>query len=365
MTEALIYIPDISGFTNFVNNTEINHAQHIISELLEVIIDSDTLGMTVSEVEGDAVLFYKMTNIPSLPSLEDILQQARNTFVNFHHHLRRYDTERVCQCGACTGAANLSLKIIAHHGEIGFTKVKESEKPFGSTLVESHRLLKNNIDATEYLLITNNIFKSQSVSEKSWVDFQLGENEYDGKSICYHYSLLSALHNEVKDPEPPPPPIRINNPITGSVEINKPLYLVFEMVNNLDFRLLWRTDLNALEYDEGKLNRVGTKHRCLFNGGFVDFETIKSEFGKDTLVYGEKLAHVPLADQLALYYVLREKDGGTLLTIEGHYRTIPFWGWILTPIIRFRLSLNIKRALRELSRVTESTTQLDYSAVVV
>ena len=36
-----IFIPDITGFTSFVNQTEIEHSQHIISELLEVIIDSE------------------------------------------------------------------------------------------------------------------------------------------------------------------------------------------------------------------------------------------------------------------------------------------------------------------------------------
>ncbi len=40
MQKALFFIPDISGFTNFVNNTELEHSIHIISELLELLIDS-------------------------------------------------------------------------------------------------------------------------------------------------------------------------------------------------------------------------------------------------------------------------------------------------------------------------------------
>ncbi len=35
---ALIFTPDISGFTRFVNETEIQHSQHIIEKLLEVIL---------------------------------------------------------------------------------------------------------------------------------------------------------------------------------------------------------------------------------------------------------------------------------------------------------------------------------------
>jgi hypothetical protein len=47
---TLIFIPDISGFTRFVNETEINHAKHIIEELLEVLIDSDEYSLFSNEL---------------------------------------------------------------------------------------------------------------------------------------------------------------------------------------------------------------------------------------------------------------------------------------------------------------------------
>ena len=100
--ESFLFIPDISGFTDFVNNTDIEHGQHIISELLQNIIDSNNLEMIVSEVEGDAVLFYKHEQVPSF---DEIAKQAEIIFLNFHNHLQRYDVERICQCGACSTAA--------------------------------------------------------------------------------------------------------------------------------------------------------------------------------------------------------------------------------------------------------------------
>ena len=54
MKPSLLFIPDISGFTDFVNSTEVAHSQHVIEELLELIIANDELGLTVSEIEGDA-----------------------------------------------------------------------------------------------------------------------------------------------------------------------------------------------------------------------------------------------------------------------------------------------------------------------
>ncbi|HKH62865.1 MAG TPA: DUF2652 domain-containing protein, partial [Flavitalea sp.] len=63
---GLIFIPDISGFTSFVNNTEIEHSRFIIEELLETIINSNQLGLNISEIEGDAVLFYKFGDPPKV-----------------------------------------------------------------------------------------------------------------------------------------------------------------------------------------------------------------------------------------------------------------------------------------------------------
>ena len=108
MPESLILIPDISGFAAFVNNTEIYHSRHIISELLELLIKSDDLDLDVAEIEGDAVLFIKEG---SVPSVKDLIDQAEKMFLQFHRHLRQYDLQRICNCGACSTASGLSLKI--------------------------------------------------------------------------------------------------------------------------------------------------------------------------------------------------------------------------------------------------------------
>ena len=62
--QSLIFIPDISGFTKFVTETEITHSQHIISELINAIIIENSLNLKISEIEGDAVLFYRIGKPP-------------------------------------------------------------------------------------------------------------------------------------------------------------------------------------------------------------------------------------------------------------------------------------------------------------
>ena len=55
----MLFIPDISGFTRFVNEVEIEHSRFIIQQLLEVLIKANEVGLEISEIEGDAILFYK------------------------------------------------------------------------------------------------------------------------------------------------------------------------------------------------------------------------------------------------------------------------------------------------------------------
>jgi hypothetical protein len=45
--EVLFFVPDLGGFTKFIAETEIQHSQHIIKELLEILVDANTLGMKV------------------------------------------------------------------------------------------------------------------------------------------------------------------------------------------------------------------------------------------------------------------------------------------------------------------------------
>ena len=92
--QALLFIPDISGFTRFVNDTEIAHSQHIIEELLERIIDANEMDLSMAEVEGDAVFFYRAG---STPTAAQLLSQIQRMFINFHAH---------CACTKPTGYAS-------------------------------------------------------------------------------------------------------------------------------------------------------------------------------------------------------------------------------------------------------------------
>src|SRR4030095_16199512 len=96
--KGLLFIPDISGFTRFVNETEIEHSRLIIQELLEILINSNQIGLEISEIEGDAILFYRYGDPPPM---EDLYRQVEKMFCAFHRNLISYDHRRYCYCKAC------------------------------------------------------------------------------------------------------------------------------------------------------------------------------------------------------------------------------------------------------------------------
>ena len=90
-------MPDISGFTKFVNNTELEHGIHIISELLELLIDNTTNDLQLAEIEGDSLFMFTS----KIPNYQQLVAQTTKMLVAFHKHTRSYESKRICNCGSC------------------------------------------------------------------------------------------------------------------------------------------------------------------------------------------------------------------------------------------------------------------------
>lgn len=336
--DTLLFVPDISGFTEFVSKTEIEHSQHIISELLEIIIDHNILDMQVSEVEGDAVVFYKEDSVPEAAK---IYKQAKEMFVAFHSHLRLYDSQRICQCGACSTASRLSLKFVVHAAKVGFTNIKNQLKPFGADVVLLHKLLKNDIAEREYVLYTNAYLQTSKAQKSSHngllkagkqIDSDLGE-------IDYQYLSLAALHQEIPELPHMKMPEKTKNPIVSEHVFDLDLQEAYQYLSDFELKKTWNEEVREFRFKTGRVNRAGTRHICVFDKGQAEFETVKNDFGNGDLVYGERLLKFPLAREFSVYFILSSVRNKTKVRIETHYRQIPLVGWIFKPII----NLNIKK----------------------
>ncbi len=358
--DSFLFIPDISGFTQFVNETEISHSRHVISELLEAIIEADGLGMTVSEIEGDAVVFFLEDRTPDLL---EVVAQARRTFEAFHTHLKRYERDRVCPCGACQTAHILSLKMVAHSGPIETIRVQEFEKPYGADVILAHRLLKNDVEENEYLLVTTGV--GDEIDDlPSWATLVPGVTTYEnlGK-VSYHHIPLSPLRAGVPEPPDRVGPFKSGNPITRQIHVPLPVAETFELISNFDQRLLWNRGVDELRYDPNRVNRVGTRHQCVIHGDLIEFETVTGDFGPDRLVYGERiLGDAPVLDP-TLYYILEENAGGTRVNAQVHYQPKPFPKSILAALFRWKFARRLPKALEAIAEAGEALSTLAVPAI--
>jgi hypothetical protein len=360
VSNALIFIPDISGFTTFVNSTPVEHSQHIISELLEIIIDSNTLGLVVSEIEGDAVLFYR-EGPP--PSQAEILEQVRTMFLAFHSHLKRYESLRICNCDSCSTAQNLTLKFVAHYGKFDFIQVHKHRKPHGPALILAHRLLKNSIEERDYLLMSSDFSQVAPGPESSplpnWSLPQVNRiDNYDLGDVNYNYVLLESLFAEVPDAPRPKLPHSSRNPIVVESVIPGPLDEVFEMVTNLAQRNRWNPDLKMHDFDENKVNQVGENHMCLIGNNDVLVTTTLSttqlpEGEGKVRTFGERISQIPMVGQMSLYYFLYSEGPTTRLRVEGHFPALPFFKRPLLFFIKRGLRKNLTKSGQRLKKVFE------------
>ncbi len=156
-----LVIADISGYTKFIKQHKYSliHAERIISELLETVIKTSDSPLVVHELEGDAVVFYAVSD-GSRAMARVVCNQVRQFFEEFRKRERELVSDcSTCECDACTNVGQLKLKVIQHHGEAVFTKVRQFNKVAGEDVILTHRLLKNSIQSNEYLLMTDAYYK--------------------------------------------------------------------------------------------------------------------------------------------------------------------------------------------------------------
>ncbi len=193
---TLICIPDISGFTKFVSDVDIELAAKVIPSLLNNVISTNKLGLKVSEIEGDAVLFYKTG---PLPKFEDLIHQMRKFYTEFYKQLIKLNIDLKHKTEGNEIEDTLGLKIVLHYGKkIGAVFINKTTKLIGEDVIIAHRLLKNTVPLNEYLLVSQTLLDEYS-DEKNFNNFPWGklikqEEEYKYLGdVDYSYVDLKPL----------------------------------------------------------------------------------------------------------------------------------------------------------------------------
>ncbi|WP_034041674.1 DUF2652 domain-containing protein [Wocania ichthyoenteri] len=193
---TLICIPDISGFTQFMSEVDFELSSKIIPSLLNKIVYSNEIGFKISEIEGDAVLFFRKGELPSFKSL---IEQCKLFYTEFYHQMELLMAENSHKLDSHIIPKILGLKIVLHYGlDIGAMQVGNNIKLIGEDIIIAHRLLKNSIESDEYLMISDTLlhqYKGNNIEKETyWSDLKHGQDNYDHiGEINYHYIELKPL----------------------------------------------------------------------------------------------------------------------------------------------------------------------------
>ncbi|NKB53975.1 MAG: DUF2652 domain-containing protein [Rhizobiaceae bacterium] len=138
-----LLIADISGYTQFLTSSEIDHANPILQSLLSVLIEQVGDPLHFWKTDGDAVLAYSTRQ--EFPSGETFLTICENLYNAFA--LRRQDiiANTTCPCNACANVATLDLKIIAHYGKFEQMQLGPTTDISGADVILVHRMTKTDV----------------------------------------------------------------------------------------------------------------------------------------------------------------------------------------------------------------------------
>lgn len=348
---GLLFIPDISGFTKFVNETDIEHSRLIIQELLELLINANRSGLEISEIEGDAILFYKFG---PMPDVKEVFRQVEEMFCAFHSHLANYDNVRFCQCKACRSAIHLTLKIITHYGEFTGYHVRNFNKLIGRDVIVAHQLLKNDIDQHEYWLITKDLLEADAPPGLAgWMQWSSGAKQTESGEIAYQYTQLSPLKNNIRMDDVPKVAIDANNRmITVSATYDADIITVFHASGDFHYRSAWQENVAAAEEVDHFLPRIGTRSRFILkNGEHVLVRASSYSFQPDRLEFSETYEN----DGSIIYYTLEKiSEHKTKLTLD-YYVQKGFLGRFLFKLNkRDSLQASMKRSLQNMHAVVKN-----------
>ncbi|MCK6539374.1 MAG: DUF2652 domain-containing protein [Anaerolineales bacterium] len=141
-----LLLADISGYTSFVAETELEHSHEILSDLLGTICEKIEALLTISKLEGDAVFAYAPE--ATIQRGETLLELIEATYLAFRDRQTSIKRATTCTCNACRNIPSLDLKFIAHHGDYVVQRVRDIRELVGSDVNLIHRLLKNHIAET-------------------------------------------------------------------------------------------------------------------------------------------------------------------------------------------------------------------------
>ncbi len=219
--EAVFVVADISGYTRFIlsNDKEIAHSQMIVRELLTALLEEVKLPLQLIRLEGDAIFMFALKDDPERPwgrVSRSLVFNLMAFFKVFADKVAELTLHKICNCTACNNIERLKLKAVVHSGRAAFFQIGSHQELTGGDVIIAKRLLKNSVDAEEYILLTERAYRELTLPGGQ---VEEGKEHYpDIGSLKTYIYYPPAPEPYVPDPDAKPPTIFIE---TLRTEVSK------------------------------------------------------------------------------------------------------------------------------------------------
>jgi class 3 adenylate cyclase/uncharacterized protein YndB with AHSA1/START domain len=158
-------IADISGYTGYLADVELEHAQDILADLVGAVVTALRPDFRLAKLEGDAAFMFMAAEAVDGSMLLDAIERC---YFGFRRRRRDVRQATSCGCAACVRIPDLDLKFVVHHGTAVIHKIAGRQELVGSDVIVVHRLLKNAV--VETLGIDAYALISQACIDRSDLD---------------------------------------------------------------------------------------------------------------------------------------------------------------------------------------------------
>jgi hypothetical protein len=277
MTETnhgYLVLADISGYTGYLAKVELEHANEILTSLLEVIVGQFKTVLTVSKIEGDAV--FANVDEEKLARPESLLELIENTYVAFRRYRDSSQRSTTCTCRACQNMPALELKFFVHHGDYMVQNISGIRELVGSDVNLIHRLTKNHVTEktgwTAYALFTQDAIEGthlqiEGLHLQDETYEHLGTVHTQTLNLIPRYQALISAQKVLVSPE--------EADIITQYEFNYPLATIWDWIMDIQKRNQAMGELGhwkIISRTKGRTG-VGSSNHCAHGRG-ASIETI-------------------------------------------------------------------------------------------
>jgi hypothetical protein len=258
-------IADISGYTGYLADVELDHAQDILADLIGAVVTALRPNFRLAKLEGDAAFTSMPAETVDGSMLLDTIERC---YFGFRRRRRDVRQATSCECNACVQIPDLDLKFVVHHGIAMHQKVAGREELLGSDVIVAHRLLKNDVvdrlGMSAYALISQACIDASDIDPAALGMLEHSES-YDriGDVPAWAHDLERRWQEEEARGR-----VRVGPEdafVAVSVPTNVPPQVAWEFLSKPGQRMTWQPWVTevAIEGDTGGRRGIGSSNHCM------------------------------------------------------------------------------------------------------